>query len=436
MRSLTVTLLVVILISVPGFGWLLSSAYQKFKEPDSHSDLYQKVVQQYTQAINAIGNTDSLNHQWENDRQLAVLLTPDSIPITIEPDTVKYSSLEYPKFITSESGTSIVTHLDRHGLNLVFGPVSAAESSSLSNAKNAKLRNVLTILYYSVIAAVVWLCLVPLFRRLGALRAATHRFGVGDLQSRIEPGAISYTKDIEHGFNHMAQRIQTLVEDNKMLSSAVSHDLRTPLNRLRLRFDILADAEQSGLLDEDISSINNNLDTMESLIKSMLEFSRLEHRLESSVKAALNPHSLLVDCVDNQTLPSIRLELESADENISVVGNSKYLEILFSNLINNAVKYAKTSVVVTIKQQGIYTLITVADDGPGIDKALREEVVKPFIRGEGAASMSTAPGNDTGYGLGMSVANRIARWHGSEIQITSSARLGGAEISVSLPISE
>jgi len=175
----------------------------------------------------------------------------------------------------------------------------------------------------------------------------------------------------------MADRIQQLVDDNKLLTSAVSHDLRTPLARLRFGVDTLSDTSNPKSTAMYLKRINNDLNEMESLVESLLRYARLDNVIEGVEK-------------------------------------------------QNALSYANSLLVIEIGQDGKHIAINFSDDGPGIPVELRGRVVKPFERGSVSAETKA------GFGLGLAVAARIAERHHGSLVIGESTQLGGALISVRL----
>jgi len=289
----------------------------------------------------------------------------------------------------------------------------------------------------SDVAVVLWLS--PLLQRLAALRQTAKSFGSGQLQARVTPGVFSYITDIELEFNRMAQRIQTLVEDNKLLSSSVSHDLRTPLARLRFGIDTLADCADPTMHQKYLSRINHDLDEMERLVHSLLRFARLDHHLTSANKAPVNLCDLTQECMLQYQEESIALAYHCTEATACLHSNPEYLAMLINNLLQNAIKHANKRARLSIKATGKTIALAVSDDGPGIPPAQRASVLKPFTRhsatlpvDSGSADNATdsAQRHGEGYGLGLSIVERITQWHDARLSITDCPHLGGALITV------
>lgn len=134
-------------------------------------------------------------------------------------------------------------------------------------------------------------------KRLLLLRQKANAFGAGDLSVRIPQGAVSYIADIEQEFNRMAQRIESLVYDNKLLSRGLSHDLRTPIARLRFGLDVLEEAELSPAQRKTIAHLNRDLVAMESLVEILLSYSRMGQAKIAFKPALVNLQQWVADIV-------------------------------------------------------------------------------------------------------------------------------------------
>ena len=218
--------------------------------------------------------------------------------------------------------------------------------------------------------------------------------------------------------NDMQTRIRRLVEDRTQMLAAISHDLRTPITRLRLRAEFVESEEQKRKMLSD-------LDEMEQMIESTISFAHED--------AATEPKRV-VDLV--ALVESLCEDLKDAGSNVEFIalaaGQIRYecqlvgFKRAISNLIDNGLKYAD-AVWVTVSEADSYLEITIEDDGPGIPDAERERVFAPFYRIESSRSRETG-----GTGLGLSVARSIIRSHGGEILLESRIE-GGLLVRVVLP---
>lgn len=265
-------------------------------------------------------------------------------------------------------------------------------------------------------------------RRLLHIDRALARFGAADFElGDLGPASADAIGGLAQTARRMAGRIRGLLRAQQDLIQGISHDLRTPVARTRLRLELLQ--PQPGAQTERVEGIRRDLDELESLIDAAITYSRLD---ESG--AALRAESLdlgmeLRQLVQDQALlaPEINLALRLPSEPAVLSADRSMLRRALQNLLGNALRYASGRVEIQL-HQGPYGLrIDVDDDGPGVPEDQREHIFEPFSRLD--QSRSKASG---GYGLGLAIVRRIAERHGGGIECTGSA-LGGASFQLRLP---
>lgn len=218
--------------------------------------------------------------------------------------------------------------------------------------------------------------------------------------------------------NDLQERIRRLVDDRTQMLAAVSHDLRAPLTRLRLRVRAVPDADTRG-------SIEADLDEMEEMINATLAFLREDTTVES------------VEPVDvSAILDSIAADAEDAGQAVTfdvppglvLLGRHLALKRALTNLVQNAIKYGAPAQV-SARREDARLLISIRDDGPGIPPEKLEAVFQPFYRLEPSRGRSTG-----GHGLGLTVARTIIRAHGGDVTLAN-RQPKGLEARVTLPLS-
>nr|WP_232964177.1 ATP-binding protein [Pseudomonas putida] len=256
----------------------------------------------------------------------------------------------------------------------------------------------------------VRLCLRPLRRLADAAR------GLG---SNLEqpPLALDGPEEVRQAaqaFNAMQQRLIAMVNDKAYFLAAVSHDLRTPLTRMRLRLERLPD-------DEHRERLRQNITQMDDMIGQVLDYLRAGEQQ--------NLQQVDVD----RLVARLCADLASADEPLPVQGKGGSLRVdalllqrCLQNLLVNALRYAR-EVSVTLERAGTGVHIHVDDRGPGVAPGLLATITDPFVRGEGSRNHGSG-----GYGLGLSIAQRIAASHGGELMLTNREG-GGLRVSILLP---
>ena len=197
-------------------------------------------------------------------------------------------------------------------------------------------------------------------------------------------------------FNQMKNKIQHHLLERTHMLAAIAHDLQTPLTRLRLRLEKVADAELREKLVNDLSAT-------QSMVKEGLELARSQ---TDQAKTELLDLDALVESVCNDAIDAGMEVTVSSESGISLYGNVHGLRRCLSNLIDNAVKYGNFAHV-SVKKSGKIAIISVIDGGAGVDPENLEAVFRPFYRVESSRSRETG-----GTGLGLTIARNIAEQHG------------------------
>jgi signal transduction histidine kinase len=218
-------------------------------------------------------------------------------------------------------------------------------------------------------------------------------------------------------FNRMQGRLRRFLEDRTQMLAAISHDLRAPLARLRLRAELVADGEQQRKMFDD-------LDVMNAMIDSTLAFASDDSRQEPRrlVDIGVLVGDICEDAADTGGKVSYL-----GPRGIDVPCRPTLVHRAVANLIDNAVKYG-CDARVRIDRDGDRVLIIVDDDGPGIPVEEQEKVFSPFYRLEAARDPGKA-----GVGLGLSVARTVAREHGGDVRL-SNRHGGGLSALIELPV--
>ena len=246
------------------------------------------------------------------------------------------------------------------------------------------------------------------------LAKAAEKFGKGDFVSTIRPSGASEIRKAAYEFDRMAKRIDRHLKQRAEMLSGISHDLRTPLTRLKLQLAMLNQKELSSKMSKDI-------DEMEAMLNSYLQFAKSQS-LEETV--ATNINKLLQEIASEKNTKNLYLDLQG--ETVLVVRKNA-LKRCFNNIIENGLNYAKNIHISTSKSVNKFNIF-IDDDGPGIPINQYKNVFKPFFRLDKSRNL-----NHSGVGLGMSIAEDIVRSHGGNIELSKSKN-EGLQVKISLPL--
>ncbi|WP_372767083.1 ATP-binding protein [Pseudoalteromonas sp.] len=288
----------------------------------------------------------------------------------------------------------------------------------------------LTVGFYLGICIFMWWWLAPLTKRLSLLNKATAQFANGNLDARINLTGLSYIRELETSYNRMADQIQQLIEENQLLASSMSHDIRTPLACLRFGLDAAIDSQDPSKIKHYLARMESDLDQMECMLNSYLEYATLEQKSYQISPTSISSSELFENCfyqVEHK-LNSQGIELEIKTENQALYVDPHWLARAIVNLLINATDFAKTKIIISTTQTHADTFIEIEDDGPGIDDANLDNVLKPFFQQENHRNRAAK-----NYGLGLAIVAKVIAWHFGDIKVARSKELGGAKFTLRLP---
>lgn len=273
--------------------------------------------------------------------------------------------------------------------------------------------------YLALIAGVIGLAAWPvvrhLTRRLEHLRGGMLAFGAGELSRRVPVEGGDEVATVARAFNQAAERIERLVESNRSLLANASHELRSPLARLRLAIDLLGRGDSKRARAE----ILRNMAELDGLVEEILLASRLDHAEKLERRDAVDLLALVAE-------EAARHDLAASGTSADVRGDPVLLTRLVRNLIQNALRHGAQPVTVEVARADGAVELRVRDHGPGIEPGDRERVFEPFYR---PAGRSESAG---GWGLGLSLVRQIAAHHGATVAYEA-PQSGGAAFVVRFP---
>jgi len=429
MRVLALSLIAAVFAATVGLGWLFDQLSRNYLLSGQEAPISTvEAIEKFGSDIQRLSQTEQLNTQqltnllnaWPNDANYKIeLMTLSSISL---PDNLEQQLLA-GEALTLASADDIVIYYYLANIDQLL----MLSSDLIIQQQPFSFKHyLLTSLFYVSLFMLMLLWLYPLVTRLLALRSAAKQFGQGKLEQRVNVGSVSYIRDLETEFNHMAQRIEDLVNDVKLLSSAVSHDLRTPLASIRFGMDTLQEETDPKLRKKFEQRISNNVDEMIELVEILLNYARLDQNLVALNKSQIRLLPLLQQIEAEQADEQCHIQLECNDDaDIGIWADSNYVSMLFKNLVQNAKQHCQSQVSIKVKKQRKELVISVSDDGEGVPEEQREQIIKPFVRGSD---------NRQGYGVGLAIVQRVALWHNGQLTIEDDEELKGAKFTVRLPI--
>ena len=276
-----------------------------------------------------------------------------------------------------------------------------------------------------VVALAVVLGSYPITRRLTLrleeLRRGVERWGEGDLSVRVAERGNDEVAFLARRFNHAAERVETLLQSHKSLLANASHELRSPLARIRMGLELMDPEPSPRTRDE----ITRNIAELDQLIDEILLASRLDAR-DTDI-GSFEPVDLTGLAAEESARAGAELDPSTADQSVVVSGVPKLLRRAIRNLLENARRYSSGPVRVAVVRDGQRAVVRVSDRGPGVPEGERERIFEPFYRLRGASE------REGGVGLGLALVRSITQRHHGAVRCEHNPG-GGACFVIELPL--
>ncbi len=282
------------------------------------------------------------------------------------------------------------------------------------------LRDVLLLLFYLLLAVVIFLWIWPLIRDLRSLEQQTRNFGRGTTSERVKLNPHSAVHQLGDEFNRMQARIDELLSSYREMTYAVSHELRTPLARMKFALELAEQITQPPRIQRQLDSLRADVTEMDALINQLLSYAGFEAQTQALIQQPGDLAALVRQLQHSQRAFAPQLEWQLVDRlgGEAVCCEWPLMERVLHNLLSNASRYACRRVRVTLLREVEDVVVKVEDDGPGIMPEDRERVFDSFVRLRKTTEVK-------GFGLGLAIVRRIMGWHRGQCRVDDS-ELGGA----------
>ena len=230
----------------------------------------------------------------------------------------------------------------------------------------------------------------------------------------------------------MANQIEDLIAENKLLAGSISHDLRTPLSCLRFGVDAALETEQENKKDYYLSRMDEDLTRMENMLEAFLDYASLERKRFELVKKEIDIIKLIEFNVNGCVLladkqhKTIELNCPCENQNDFFLLDPGWFGRALTNLITNGINYCHSKVVITCLMDAKHLQIIIEDDGEGIPEKEINNVFRAFVKLDKSRSKSEH------FGLGLAIVARVIRWHDGTIKLSRSEKLSGAQFTINL----
>lgn len=408
---------------LPGDDWVLQARLDEWSERQWHG------------SIALLGDWLASVPLGERPKHM-LELRPGSWPLQL------LSSL--PEGLTSRQQSQlasggVVTRLDSDKLSITLlyqlpgesewikaGPISRGETLP------PNLHLPLLVGLMIVLSLIIYLIMRSIEARMARLELAATRIASGRLETRVKVESGDFLGRLGMAFNGMANQVQSLLRGQQDMIRAVSHELRTPVARIRFAVQMVEDMTDQPAIRRQLQGIDGDIAELDELVDEILTYARLGGGTVNGAEL----ETALVECramaervID--TLSPLHKELTltlSPGPDIELMAEPRYLQRAVQNLVGNACRYAKSQVKIQLWDEPNLVRIDVEDDGPGIPPEARADIFKPFARLDDSRARSSG-----GYGLGLSIVQKIMAGHGGSVTIDTSPTLDGARFTLLVP---
>lgn len=328
---------------------------------------------------------------------------------------------------TRSSTVQVLAPSEVQGIVIVAGPIPLFQWFPLNLLASTALISIF------LISLGVYALIFPLQRRLNVLHIGVNEVAQGKLDTKVQVVGEDDIARLSATFNVMTTHIKRLIESQRELTRAVSHELRTPVARIRFAVDMLADTDEADSRQTQKMYIDEDIESLNALIDEILTYAKLE---EGSPKLdwEMVDLSMLLEQIERETNAlgkPIEVQISIATPKVVAMADKRYLHRVLQNLAGNALRYAKSQIVISAGVKQGLAFVAVEDDGQGIPEADREKVFIPFARLDDSRTRASG-----GYGLGLSIVSRIAFWFNGMMRVDESPTLGGARFVMTWPVKQ
>ena len=407
------------------FSWLLDEVWRSYLEQDIESYTGYKIM--------LLSLSDYLEKHPEDEWQaiLSRAATQWKLPLKLMSEQQVKAISHQRHDVIKDDNTHI--YYDNDAVEIHHLINSAGTVIVLGPAKmptRPRVEALVRVILMATLACLLFFWLRPLSRDLDQLRKTAIEFGQESFDVVAPKARSTMTEPMVNAFNIMASRIKRLIEAHKELSTAVAHELRTPLARTKFALQMLANTDDKAKQEKYRTAISKDICELEQLISEMLIYASFDN---DNPELNFTEESLL-DIVEKQV--SNYHQFQQSFNIINKLGNQRvevdrqFIGRALNNYISNAIKYGNGEIDITIMKHENNCQVIVTDNGEGVSDDFKCTIFDAFSRGDLSRNRETG-----GFGLGLAIVYRIMEWHGGSASVIDSDN-GGASFILSWPIKQ
>ncbi|MFA9420567.1 MAG: ATP-binding protein [Gammaproteobacteria bacterium] len=422
-QSLVFRLLFYFVVSMVIVAMILAFNFTSRIKPHLKNDLLPNLARYIEYVVDDIGSPPDLMKASSLARSLPFELRIEGPEVKwssqstiVEINTYKLEQAPgpYQRYYIGSRHNEYFVRLDKGGFSYLF----LVDSDFRSGTRK---RHWILFLLLGGTLFLLYLLIRRMFRPIAMISQQVGKIGAGELDKPIEIRGDDELAQLARGINEMSAQIKSMLESKAALLLAISHELRSPITRMRVNLELLDDSDVRNSLIEDTRE-------MEHLVSNILESERLNTNYAPLNRSQMDLAETIEDVIKEFfPMENISQELTPA----AVFFDKVRMRLLIKNLLDNACRYSgneNTAVEIKLGCQSDSLVLQVSDQGPGIDKEDLQHITEPFYRADAARQRSTG-----GYGLGLYLCRLIVEAHAGSIEIQSSPG-NGTRVIVRLPL--
>jgi two-component system, OmpR family, sensor kinase len=413
----------VIVISLVAVGWAIDAFWR-------HTVIQNQVEEPQFPSLAAAASLLNLSEETKHSQLLAEFNLSLSAGIKLVPfSSIHVKEIEHQLLsglpVTLSDGKTETTYI------MLNNKRSLLAQEQSANGYKQNIEYFWLALFYLLIALIVYFLIRPLTKDLKSLERAAINFSDRHFNTSISISKNSPVHQLAQVYNQLLKRIQQLITDQKEMTNAISHELRTPIARIKFSLEMAQSGIKSNktpqAIETHLESINEDIQEIHQLVDELLALASFEKQAVNATLERGDLSSLVKSTIEKLTplAGSLTIEYANHSQNSFAYCDSMLIERALQNLISNAMNYAKSTIKVEIDESPLDYSISVHDDGPGIASENFEQVFNSFVRLSSNSKIK-------GFGLGLAIVKRIMQLHNGKAVVAGS-KLGGAHFTLRWP---
>lgn len=420
MKRLFVSIILCVISALFFINWAVDQLAQRsLNEKDSSEViLYKHLLDGISQELGQVESSKLISYALSVSERFRLELSIEDAENMAFPEVLKNQlKRKGGLLLGSNNNAYFLKEIPHHQAKLLRMQLPPQEEDKHTNL-------ILTSILYLGVCFFIVLWLLPLTRSLYLLTHTAAKIGEGDLKARLPKNKFSYIQPLENSFNHMTEKLETLVADNKLLARSLSHDIRTPLACLRFGIEAALDTDDIDKKNRYIERMDTEITRMENMTAAFLEYAALERKSLRLNMKKTDITELINDLINEiqplATQKNIIINCSFMTKSITINIDIHWYYLALQNVISNALQHANSAIFISVYTDKNKLIISIEDDGEGVGENDIDKIFLPLVRLNKESSR-----NSDSFGLGLATTARVVEWHKGTIKAFNSTQHNG-----------